>query len=204
MGQVLGLDKIIIFSAIASFIFGGGFFINEASAGVGPLCFGLDQDAWELLGFNVIIGTNKADRIDGTNGNDVIISLGGNDRINAKKGDDKVCSGDGKDNVHSGPGDDMVDPGAGRDTVNLGPGMDQVFARDGERDTIDCGKKQGPDFAEVDAQERRIKNCEVVAFPYGAESGEGDDNGDDDNGDDKKDKRDKIKKSISNFFKRHR
>ena len=93
----------------------------------------------------------------------------------------------------------MVNPGAGRDTVNLGPGADQVFARDGERDTIDCGKKQGPDFAQVDAQERRIKNCETVEFPYGAQNGEGDDN---DNG--KKDKRDKIKKHISNFFKRHR
>jgi len=157
-----------MFSAVFGLLIGTGYLIGESYA-VNDLCFGKTAAEWlaDDEGNNIIIGTNKRDKIDGTNGPDVIITLGGNDRVNAKKGNDKVCTGDGKDQVHSGPGDDMVDPGADADIVHLGPGDDQVFARDGNtRDAIDCGPPEDNDFAQVDEKERRIKNCDIVDFPY--------------------------------------
>ncbi len=200
MGQSIGLKKIVILSAIASFIFGGGFFINEASAGAGPLCLGKTATEWGALGFNVIIGTNKADRIDGTNGDDVIISLGGNDRVDGKKGNDKICTGDGKDKASGGPGDDMIDPGDDADIVAAGPGADQIFAADGSKDIIDCGKKGGDDFLEADENEKRIKNCDIIVVPYDITSTS--DSNDDDDDDD--DANDRIRKFISDFLKRFR
>ena len=196
MEQVIGLKTSILFSALVAVFFGAGFLINESSAGVGPLCFGLPATPGHL-------GTNRADRIDGTNGDDVIISLGGNDRVDGKKGNDKICTGEGKDKASGGPGDDMINPGPDADFVAAGPGDDMIFARDGNtRDIIDCGPKGDNDFAQVDEKERRIKNCDTVEFPYAIE---GEDDGDDnDDDDDKNDKRDKIRKFISKFFKRHR
>ncbi len=190
----MGLKTTILFSALVGVFIGAGFLINESFAGNGgPTCFGEFATPGHL-------GTNKADRIDGTNGDDVIISLGGNDRVDGKKGNDKICTGDGKDKASGGPGNDMIDPGDDADNVAAGPGDDQVFARDGNtRDIINCGPKGDNDFAQVDETERRIKNCDTVDFPYGAEN-----NNDDNNDDDKNDKRDKIRKSISKFFNRHR
>jgi len=203
MGQSIGLKNIVILSAIASFIFGGGYLINEAEAGA-PLpttCLGFD---------GTIFGTPGDDEIKGARGNDVIITYGGNDEISSGNGDDVICSGEGKDEIKAGRGNDIIDPGPGSDDVNAGQGDDQVFARDGNfKDKIQCGK--GNDFAQVDETEKKIKSCETVEFPYEIANGNGDandngddDNGDDDNGDDKKERRDKIKKSISKFFKRHR
>ena len=193
MGQSIGLKNIVILSAIASFIFGGGFLINESNAGVGPLCFGELATPGHL-------GTNKADKIDGTNGDDVIISLGGNDRVDGKKGNDKICTGDGKDKASGGPGDDMIDPGDDADIVAAGPGADQIFAADGSKDIIDCGKKGGDDFLEADENEKRIKNCDTIVVPYDITSTS--DSNDDDDDDD--DANDRIRKFISDFLKRFR
>ena len=193
MGHLMGLKSTVIFSAIVGVFIGAGFLINESSAGIGPTCFGETATPGHL-------GTNKADRIDGTNGDDVIISLGGNDRVDGKKGNDKICTGDGKDKASGGPGDDMIDPGDDADFVAAGPGDDQIFAADGSKDIIDCGPQGDNDFAEVDEKERRIKNCDTIVVAYDITSTS--DSNDDDDDDD--DANDRIRKFISDFLKRFR
>ena len=158
MGKLDSLWSVGIFSVVLGFIIGTGMLINESVAQV-PQCFGEDA---------TIVGTEKRDKIVGTNGPDVIVTLGGNDRINSGNGDDKICSGDGNDQINSGNGDDMIDPGDNNDIVNAGKGDDMVFARDGNKDAINCGK--GNDFVQADEKERRLKNCETVEVPYGASS----------------------------------
>lgn len=101
----------------------------------------------------VVRGTAGADRIDGTSLPDVLLGLGGRDRIDGAAGDDildggagadRVVGGAGYDTVRGGPGNDVlsgedVTGGPGRDTIYVrGPGFQDVYARDGERDTIVC------------------------------------------------------------------
>ena len=154
LGQQVDLKNIIMYSAIASFIFGAGFLIIEADAG-GAICNGKAATH---------TGTPGNDRIIGTNGDDVIVTFGGNDVIFAKRGNDTICSGDGRDAVFAGRGNDWVDPGSDRDLVVASRGNDMIFAQDGEKDSIYCGP--GNDFAQVDERERRISRCETVEEPY--------------------------------------
>jgi len=39
-----------------------------------------------------------------------------------------------------------------------------IFARDGEKDKINGGDDD--DFCQVDSEEKKIKNCEVIDEPY--------------------------------------
>jgi Ca2+-binding RTX toxin-like protein len=76
-----------------------------------------------------IKGTNKADKLVGSDGDDSISALAGNDRVNARDGDDKVLAGPGKDTVSGGPGDDTINvKGGGADRVSCGTGDDTVKA----------------------------------------------------------------------------
>jgi Ca2+-binding RTX toxin-like protein len=120
--------------------------------------------------------------IDGTGGNDVFIGSPGadgfsggfgNDEIHGSGGDDHLYGGGGDDRIYGDAGNDKLEGANGGDTVDGGPGTDQIYgdigscslscsldadtllARDGERDTVDCGG--GADTAQVDA-------VDVVAF----------------------------------------
>jgi len=166
MGKFNSITITVMFSAVFGLLLGTGYLIGESYA-VNDLCFGKTAAEWlaNPEGHTIIIGTDKRDKITGTNGPDVIITLKGNDRVNSGNGPDIVCTGDGNDQVNSGNGDDMIDPGDNNDIVNAGNGNDMVFARDGNKDAIDCGK--GNDFVQADEKERRIRNnCETVEVPY--------------------------------------
>lgn len=56
-------------------------------------------------------------------------------------------------------GDDVLRPGRGRDRVIAGAGDDVIFARDGERDVIDCGP--GRDRVRADRRDV-LRRCEQV------------------------------------------
>jgi hypothetical protein len=82
-----------------------------------------------------ITGTDGADRLTGTRGDDVICGLGGDDRIRAGGGDDVVYGdagtdtlrGDGGGDVLYGDdGDDTLRGDAGRDVLGGGPGADAL------------------------------------------------------------------------------
>jgi|GEM_PF-3540277 len=87
---------------------------------------------------NLILGTERGDRLNGTNDADEIHGLGGNDRINARGGDDTVFGGDGRDNIRGGAGDDVIDGGEGRDTIR-GDAGDDTIDGGGDRDNLRGG-----------------------------------------------------------------
>jgi len=136
MGQIWSFYKIIVFSAIASFIFGAGFFISESAAQV-ALCNGKPV---------TIFGAPGNDFLKGTNGPDVIDAMGGHDIVVGENGDDTICAGDGRDFVFGGNGNDDI-----------------FAAGDRQKDAIDGGR--GNDFCQVDERDFVVR-CETIAEPY--------------------------------------
>jgi hypothetical protein len=97
-----------------------------------------------------IKGTAKADRLTGTLGADTIRGGAGNDRISG---------GGGADKLYGDAGNDSVNGGLGRDSLFGGAGNDTIQAKDGARDTIDCGA--GKDRVAADKTDV-VKRCESV------------------------------------------
>ena len=122
------------------------------------------------------------EQIDGTIANDVFLGSPGPDQFSGGTGNDEIHGGDGPDALYGGGSDDRifgdggsdkVEGATGADTVDGGAGTDQIygdiaacsvfcsldsdelFARDGEKDAVDCGG--GADTAHVDG-------LDVVAF----------------------------------------
>jgi hypothetical protein len=90
------------------------------------------------------VGTNGANKINGTAVRDVIHGLGGNDRIEGRGGNDVICGGRGAD---------VLIGGAGVDKFDGGPGNDTIYSRDGTKElTIRGGT--GRDRARKDRADR--------------------------------------------------
>lgn len=113
---------------------------------------------------DVFAGSPGPDRFLGGMGNDEIRGGAGDDHLSGDSGDDRVFGEAGNDKVEGTNGADKVDGGAGLDqiygdiagcSVFCSFDSDEIFARDGERDTVDCGG--GADTAHVDG-------LDVVAF----------------------------------------
>jgi uncharacterized repeat protein (TIGR01451 family) len=110
-------------------------------------------------GNDKITGTHGPDMRCGLLGNDTIRGLGGNDRLYGD-GCGRVKGKGGNDTLIGGPGDDVLVGGGGRNVIMGGPGNDTVLARNGQRDSIDCGAGS-KDVAKVDKHDR-VKHCERV------------------------------------------
>ena len=110
-------------------------------------------------GADVIVAGAGKDRISAGKGNDVVCAGAGNDRVLGGRGNDRLFAGPGNDVIFGGPGNDRINPGPGRDRVFAGPGNDHVFARDRQRDVINCGP--GHDVAIVDPMDI-TRHCEQV------------------------------------------
>ena len=82
-----------------------------------------------------------------------------NDHICGLPGFDHLYGRGGADYLDGGSGDDVIYGGRGRDLIRGAGGRDVIFARDGRRDTIDCGTEH--DTAVVDRIDR-VTNCERV------------------------------------------
>lgn len=67
----------------------------------------------------LIIGSNRADRLDGRGGDDVLWGRGGDDRLDGGAGADDLFGGSGRDTLVADRDDDTLDGGRGRDTVTL-------------------------------------------------------------------------------------
>jgi Ca2+-binding RTX toxin-like protein len=111
---------------------------------------------------NLLIGGRRGDLIYGKGGADRISGRGGNDCLWGGTGNDRIRAGAGADRVHGSSGNDVLIGNSGRDSIWGGFGADLIYARDGERDTIDCGP--GRDRVVVDRGDR-VRRCERVLRP---------------------------------------
>jgi hypothetical protein len=82
-----------------------------------------------------VVGTRKGDRLRGTKRADLILARGGADKVRPRRG---------------------------RDCVRAAKGNDRIFARDGVRDRIKCGRGRDVVFAD---RRDRVKGCERVKRP---------------------------------------
>jgi Ca2+-binding RTX toxin-like protein len=98
-----------------------------------------------------LVATDGNDTLNGGNGNDTLYGARGNDRLNGGSGNDRLFGGGGNDTLTGGAGVNSYKGGAGNDTVD---------ARNGKRETIDCGAGK-KDKASVDKKDK-IKGCEKV------------------------------------------
>jgi len=76
--------------------------------------------------FAGIVGTPRADKLNGTPGVDVIAGLGGKDTIRGLKGNDVLCGNAGRDRIFGGKGKDRLLGGPGRDRLVGGKGKDKL------------------------------------------------------------------------------
>ena len=106
------------------------------------------------------VGTNGADKLKGNAQKNEIRGLAGPDYITGKQGADKLYGDRGKDEVRANNGRDHMFGGRGRDELYGGGGNDRMNARDGYKDTVDCGL--GTDTAYVDWLDRVNEDCENV------------------------------------------
>jgi Tol biopolymer transport system component len=133
-----------------------------------------------------IVGTDGPDVLHASC-SQVVLGLGGNDTLYADDpcyyfegdtlyggpGDDTLLGGPGNDILYGGPGNDTIEGGPGSDILVGGPGHDHldggnggdtIYAQDGERDWITCGKPAYNRRAVVYADQYDVvsPSCEIV------------------------------------------
>ncbi|MEA2443450.1 MAG: hypothetical protein QOJ12_742, partial [Thermoleophilales bacterium] len=111
-------------------------------------------------GNDTAAGGNGRDRMTGGSGRDRLSGGPGNDTLNGQSGNDSVSGGAGNDSLSGSTGDDKLSGGSGVNRYSGGPGKDTINARNGRKETVDCGS--GRDTATVDRNDR-VKNCERVS-----------------------------------------
>jgi Ca2+-binding RTX toxin-like protein len=127
-------------------------------------------------GPDVICGLLGNDTINGLGGNDTLwgdacnvrvksvfgaaASKGGNDTLNGGPGNDSLYGAGGNDKLNGGLGNDKLFGGGGTNKYSGGAGNDTINARNGKKETIDCGPGK-KDTAIVDKKDR-TKGCEKV------------------------------------------
>jgi Ca2+-binding RTX toxin-like protein len=93
-----------------------------------------------------IVGTDRADVLQGTPGRDVIWGDLGDDTIIGSLGNDLLCGGPGTDLIHGGRGNDTANGGAGDGDMVIGDlGDDHLNGGPGNADEV--GGSLGIDFA---------------------------------------------------------
>jgi len=76
-------------------------------------------------------GTNGADKMRASEGDDTLWGDGGDDRLEGGDGADALNANDGDDIITDLNGDDNIKGGNGNDTINAGPGFDLLLAGGG-------------------------------------------------------------------------
>ncbi len=86
-----------------------------------------------------LVGTDLADRLEGTAAPEHVASYDGHDELLLFGGEDCAATGWGNDVIHLGPGNDEADAGTAADHVYGGPGDDVILAGLGP-DDVDGGE----------------------------------------------------------------
>ena len=106
-----------------------------------------------------LAGENGADTISGGRGADTGSGGRGNDRLIGGPGPDSLSGGGGNDRLFGQDGPDRLSGGSGTNTYSGEGGNDRIEARNGLRETVDCGR--GRDTVRADRRER-VRGCEQV------------------------------------------
>jgi VCBS repeat-containing protein len=77
-----------------------------------------DESTNSTLLVEVWVGTNNADRRDGTPRTDLMFGLNGADQLDGQAGNDLICGGSGNDTLGGGRGADRLDGGTGTDIAS--------------------------------------------------------------------------------------
>ena len=113
------------------------------------------------VGADVITNEAKNGLVFGAAGNDIIFGGGGPQSLEGGSGNDTLRGLDGRDHLFGDGGADVCRPGPGRDSVAGGPGPDTLFARDGQRDSLDVGAGND-DRARVDPGLDSVRRVEKL------------------------------------------
>lgn len=129
-------------------------------------------------GNDEFVGSRKAERIFGMDGDDSISASGGNDTVyggagndvlKGGAGEDKLYGGEGNDLLLGGAGDDLLSGGAGTNTVDGGEGDDSVVLGYAKADATKIEKVGGDTIITgKDGSVTTIRNVEVVRFTDGS------------------------------------
>lgn len=134
---------------------------TEAGTEVAEMMLGTDGDdtCSGGLGDDDLEGAGGDDILKAGPGNDRLFGRFGRDLLRGEAGNDELEGGRGVDVLHGGAGDDQLNGGYGRDRLFGGTGRDRLTARGGGLDRLDCGP--GRDVAFVDSRDR-VRGCERV------------------------------------------
>jgi Ca2+-binding RTX toxin-like protein len=80
--------------------------------------------------------------------------------LSGKTGDDELYGSGGNDALNGAEGADDLTGGGGSDALNAGPGNDVVYAYDGVKDTVKCGK--GADKVFGEDRDDIHRDCETL------------------------------------------
>lgn len=126
---------------------GNGYLIDNVSLYSGEIPvdpYAIPEECSEIEGLgDPIIGTDKSEKIIGTDGNDLIFALGGSDKVLGKKGHDCIVGGDGHDTLYGQDGNDVILGGEGSDSLRGNDGKDYLYGGPGS-DSLKGGN--GNDF----------------------------------------------------------
>lgn len=99
------------------------------------------------LALCTINGTNHADTLTGTAGDDVICGGNGKDTIDGAGGNDIIVGGNGKDTLVGGDGNDTIMGRNGKDHITGGAGLDVLLGGNG-KDVLDARDGAAGDAAD--------------------------------------------------------
>ena len=108
-------------------------------------------------GNDTLTGNGAANAMAGRTGDDVLAGNGGDDTLYGGTGADRLDGDAGTDFLQGDDGDDRLSGGADVDTfygdapLYAGPGRDEIDSRDGNVESIHCGR--GIDSARIDASD---------------------------------------------------
>jgi Ca2+-binding RTX toxin-like protein len=145
---------------------GGGYDLlrfdrNQTTAGVvGDLVTGVFTGSWRGAAFSKSIvnieevrGSDFADVLRGTAGNERFEGRGGNDLLEGRGGDDRLYGQDGNDTLLGGDGNDRLDGGAGNDRLEVGRsafgGGDQINGSAGSDTIVYTGVGNGDGYNDL-------------------------------------------------------
>ena len=107
--------------------------------------------------------TPSSPPIAGDMGDDVLYGGPGGDRMVGEEGDDVLHGGPGNDELSEGGSDRELEISSGKDIFYGEDGNDVIFATDGQRDELYCGK--GKDDYYADKIDSVASSCEVKQQP---------------------------------------